>query len=901
MTPMVKQYLAVKEQYPDTILFFRLGDFYEMFFEDAHKASELLDIVLTSREGGKGKRIPMCGVPYHAAQGYINRLTRAGYKVAICEQVEDPKEAKGIVKRDVVRIISPGTNIQDDAQEANEENVLVGYHWKDGIMGLASLNLGTGSFRLTELTTEEDVLGELSRLKPSEVVISEGLAGDAPASRYLHENPEVVINEYDAWFFSGEHAAHLLKEQFKLASLEGLGLRDYSVGTVAAGALIHYLRDNLHDSLDHVKRPAPYASGQYMVLDRKTLKNLELVEPLAGDKGEMTLYAVLNKTVTSLGARLLKQWIKQPLLVPGHINARLEAVEELSQQPALMGDLRERLRAVKDLERILGRLGCKVGSARDLIALKESLRNIPGIKELLSSSQTPLLTGQRECLHELRDLSDLIDRAVVDDPPVSIKDGGIIKRGFHQELDELTAIAHNGKDWLAQLQQREIARTGIRSLKVRYNKVFGYYIEVTKANLDQVPEEYVRRQTLVNAERFIIPELKDYEEKILGAEERSCRMEQEIFEEIRTRVMQRAGDIQQTAEAIAVIDVVSTFAHVARHNNYVRPFLDAGGRIALSGGRHPVVERVLEEGCFVENDTMFDGDEEQLLIITGPNMAGKSTYLRQVALIVLMAQIGSFVPARAAHIGVVDKIFTRIGASDNLARGESTFMVEMIETAHILNNATARSLVILDEIGRGTSTFDGVSIAWAVCEHLGRSAGPRPKTLFATHYHELTALEKTIPGVKNYTVMVKEYEDDVVFIRKIAPGSADRSYGIHVGKLAGLPETVVRRAQDILNDLENGSNNGGPVLKPRPPVEEREPVAPPVIPFSGKTRGRDPAQHHRDLPLFKGMKNSHPLIDEIKEIDIHNLTPLEALNRLNQLRDKARASGGEDEENRQYQ
>ena len=755
--------------------------------------------------------------------------------------------------------------------------------------------MGTGSFRVTECGAPEDILGELARLKPTEVVVAETFADGSKTHQFVRDELQAIVNFYEPWIFSRDHAEGLLKDQFKLVSLEGLGLDTVTVGVSAAGALVHYLRDNLHDSLDHVKRPSPYASGEYMVLDRKTLKNLEIVDPISGEKGEMTLFSVLNQTVSSMGGRLLKQWVKQPLLVSDRIIARLDAVEEFYKQKEIAADLRETLRSIRDLERILGRLGCKVGSARDLVALHESLKRVPHIKQHLSSLTTPLIGRQRERLHALRDLVDVLDRAIVDEPPLSIKDGGMIKRGFNEELDKQHAIAHHGKDWLAALQQREIERTGIKSLKIRYNKVFGYYIEVTKSNLDQVPDDYIRRQTLVNAERFILPELKEYEEKILGAEERFCRMEQEIFESIRSQVLEKASQIQEIAESIATVDILSTFAHGAHQYRYVRPHIDDSDHIFITAGRHPVVERVLEAGRFVENDTDLNCDDQQLLIITGPNMAGKSTYLRQVALIVLMAQIGSFVPAEAASIGVVDKIFTRIGASDNLARGESTFMVEMIETAHILNNATARSLLVLDEIGRGTSTFDGVSIAWSVCEHLGRMEGPRPKTLFATHYHELTELESKIEGAKNYTVMVKEYDDDVVFIRKIMPGSADRSYGIHVGKLAGLPEEVVARAQDILNDLEDGSSNGAPAFNKRDHAK-RESVAPPVIPFSGKKRLRAPAETGRELPLFTRPSEEHPLIEEIKEIDIHNLTPLEALNRLNQLREKARTCAEEQRE-----
>jgi len=894
MTPMLEQYLTIKKQYPDAILFFRLGDFYEMFFDDAKKASPVLDITLTSREGGKGNRIPMCGIPFHSAQGYINRLTREGLKVAICEQVEDPKISQGIVKREVVMVITPGTNIKDDTPDIQGENFIAGVYQHNGLTGLAYLNLGTGFFQITEIVNQVDLLGELSRINPSECIISEKVEETSELYRFLRKEHNVMLNPYEDWIFEFDHAAKLLKDQFKLASLEGLGLEEHSAGISAAGVIIHYLQDNLHNSLKHIKRPIPYSSSECMILDRKTHKNLEIMNPISGEKGELTLFKVLNKTVTPLGSRLLRRWVKQPLVIPDSINFRQEAVEEILHHRSILSDLRESMSTIRDLERILGRLGCGVGSARDLVALKESLQKIPDLKDLLAPFTGPLRREQKEHLHELSNLVDLINRAIVDNPPLSTKEGGMIRPGYSRELDEFHQIARHGKDWLADLQQKEIGRTGIKSLKVRYNKVFGYYIEVTKANLNQVPDYYIRRQTLVNAERFIVPELKEYEEKILGAEERASQIELEFFEEIRNRMMDHTREIQELAEAVAFFDVLANFAFLAIKYGYVRPVIDDGPEIRITQGRHPVVERVLEEGRFVENDTCLNCQDHQLLILTGPNMAGKSTYLRQVALIVLMGQIGSFVPATSARIGVVDKIFTRIGASDNLVRGESTFMVEMIETAHILNNASPRSLVILDEIGRGTSTFDGVSIAWAVGEYLGKSSGPRPKTLFATHYHELTGLEQSIPGVKNYNVMVREYEDEIVFIRKISPGGADRSYGIQVGKLAGLPEEVILRAQKILAELETGSEGNGPSIKRAdlPGLEKRE--HDPVIQFSEKLSQRTDQENIQDLPLFKPSNEEPPLIKEIKEIDIQNMTPLEALNRLNKLREKAKLYRPED-------
>ena len=889
MTPMLKQYLAIKKQYHEAILFFRLGDFYEMFFEDAERASQILGITLTSREGGKGNRIPMCGVPYHSAQGYINRLNREGLKVAVCEQVEDPKAGKEIVKRQVIRVVTPGTNIEDELPDSQGENFIAGLYQAKGLTGIAFLNLGTGFFQVAEIENHEDLLGELTRINPRECIVSEKIERNSKLHQFLSGEQNIILNYYEGWVFEPHYAAKLLKNQFNLASLEGLGLEGYSVGVSAAGAIIHYLQDNLHHSLQHVKRPTPYSSSEYMILDRKTQINLEILQPISGERRGLTLFKVLNKTITPLGFRLLRRWIKQPLILPELINSRLEAVEEILGRGAVLSDLRESMKDIRDLERILGHLSCGSGSARDLIALKEALQKIPNLRRTLASFTSPLLMKQRRQLHELDDLVDLINRAIVDAPPLSTKEGGMIRPGYSRELDELHQVAKHGKDWLVKLQQREIERTGIKSLKVRYNKIFGYYIEVTKANLSQVPDYYIRRQTLVNSERFIISELKDYEAKILGAEERAGKIEFEIFEEVRHRVMDYTQEIQEVADAVATFDVLATFAFLAIRYNYIRPIIDNGFEINITDSRHPVVERVLEEGRFVENDAYLNCHDQQLLIITGPNMAGKSTYLRQIALIVLMAQIGSFVPAASARIGVVDKIFTRIGASDNLIRGESTFMVEMIETAHILNSASHRSLVILDEVGRGTSTFDGVSIAWAVCEFLTRPSGPRPKTLFATHYHELTGLERLVQGAKNYNVLVRESEDEVVFMRKISPGGADRSYGIQVGKLAGLPDEVILRAQKILSDLENGSDNNELAITRLKVDGVDKPEQYPVISLSSKPHQKPPQENIRDLPFLNQLKQEHSLIKEIKEIDIQNMTPLEALNCLNQLKEKAKS------------
>ena len=894
MTPMLKQYLSIKKKVPDTILFFRLGDFYEMFFKDAEKASTLLDITLTSRDGGSSGKIPMCGVPYHSAKGYINRLNREGLKVAICEQVEDPGIAKGIVKREVVRVITPGTNLEDEDLFSYQHNYIASCYKRNGLWGLSYLDLSTGIFKLTELGEDEDLLNEISRLNPKEFVIPGALEENGSLIDFLKQEGSVVINRCEDWIFDCEESRKQLKRQFQLISLEGLGLAHCSVGISAAGALLYYLKDNLHNSLDHLKRPSPYHFSDYMILDRRTQRNLELIESLSGDKKGVTLFAILNETLTPMGARLLSQWIKQPLLSPPLIMERYEAIDDLITSQGCLNKLRLQLKSIHDVERLISKITCGFCSARDLIAVKESLKTIPDIKDELSPLKSSLTTKKRKELFELRDLVSLIEKALVDQPPLSTKEGGFIKKGYQQELDEIRDIAHNGKRWIANLQTRERQKTGIKSLKVSYNKVFGYYIEVTKPNLSLVPESFIRKQTLVNAERFITSELKEMENKILGAEERANALEYQIFEELRQTLLKSIRELQRTAEALAVLDVLVSLATVAIKNRYVRPEIDEDMTICIKGGRHPVVEKVIEEDQFIENDTLIDQDTNQLLIITGPNMAGKSTYIRQVALIVLMAQIGSFVPADYARIGLVDKIFTRIGASDNLTRGESTFMVEMIETANILNNASSRSLVILDEIGRGTSTFDGVSIAWAVCEFLNKKGGARPKTLFATHYHELTELERSLKGVKNYNITAREVKDEIVFVRKVVPGGADRSYGIQVGKLAGLPGEVVERSKEILFYLEEEKiseealarklkkKGKGTALKPLPLFKDLE--------DGGSIQSRLHEKVPRDLSHHRLTVLKHPILEEIKTLNINEITPLEALQKLHLLKEKVTSS-----------
>lgn len=871
---MLQQYKALRAKLPkDTILFFRLGDFYEMFFEDARQASSLLDITLTSRDGGTVGKVPMCGVPYHAAQGYINRLTRAGLKVAVCEQVEDPRLAKGIVKREIVRIITPATNLEDDSGDTRF-NYIVSIAPGKKNWGCAYLDLGTGEFKVGEFSHIHELEDELMRLRPQECVIPSSFDRTVFKGFFFETRP--VINEYDAWVFDPHEAQRLICMHYGISTVASFGIADLPQATAAAGALLYYLRENLHSSLVHLKPPALLQNSRFMMLDKNTLRNLEIVRPAGGDGTGPTLYSLLNVTMTPMGSRLLFHWMTRPLVDTGAIQERLDAVAELKDCPSLLANLRENLKHIRDLERLVARINCGTPSARDMVALGASLAVIPLLKQTTSACRASLLRSQAENLVQLPELSETIERAFVPIPPPSIREGGFVREGYSSELDELRKIATNAKDYIADLQRREIEATGIKSLKIRYNKVFGYYIDITRPNLPQVPERYIRKQTLVNSERFIIPELREYEEKIRGAEARAQELEYEIFENIRSRILQHVADIQQTAAAVAVLDVLASLAVVAKDNHYIRPEVNDSTTIYICGGRHPIIEKTLDGEPFVDNDVLLDQDEHQLLIITGPNMAGKSTYIRQVALIVLMAQMGSFVPARVAKIGVVDRVFSRIGASDNLAQGQSTFMVEMIETAHILHNATSKSLIVFDEIGRGTSTFDGVSIAWSVCEYLTEKK-LRPKTLFATHYHELTELADHRKGIKNYNVTVKELQDRILFLRKVVPGGADRSYGIHVGKLAGLPDEIIRRANEVLLCLEEEK------------ISEES-----IAAILRKKRGIGSVY---DLPLFKPLKTDeqeknnlsedhHPLLQELRALDPNHLTPLEALTKIAEWKKK---------------
>jgi len=872
LTPMMAQYRRIKSELPkDALLLFRLGDFYEMFFEDAQLGAQLLNVALTKRGV-----IPMCGIPFHAANAYIGRLLKAGRKVAICDQIEDARPGQ-LVKREVTQILSPGTHFDERMLAAERNNFLGAVYLVGNTYGLAFADLTTGDFQTTELIGAAPVLTELQRLRPAELIypsesqhIRELLIGSpgttvggAPSTGPATQEREKVwkrdgnsvsalgwiLNGYEDWVFAPETAVFTVREHFKVASLDGFGLKDRTAATGAAAAVLHYLTQHLRRDASNLTRLSFYQRSDYLTLDFTTLRHLEVLDALHNDAPRhASLYGALNRTVTPMGARRLRDWLSQPLATVEPIVQRQVAVQSLIENSGFLENLRTQLAQVRDLERTIGRLSAGTGNARDLIALRMGLEQIPSLKKtledlitreapkqnshvkreaaedqldqsLLTSTATagtiPLLQTLQEQMAELPDLVDLIDKAIVEEPPLALKEGGLIKDGFDANLDELRSAMRGGKDWIAKLQQDEITRTGIQSLKVRFNSVFGYYIEVTKANLDRVPPQYVRKQTIANGERFITPELKEMESKILGAEERSVKLEYELFQHVRETVLGRLVEIQQTAAALAQLDVLGSFAETARLHNYCRPEICDQGVLAIRDGRHPVLEQSLSDERFVPNDTFLAGtaatvpaDEQpgkqakiaQIMLITGPNMAGKSTYIRQVALLALLAHTGSFVPAGQARIDLVDRIFTRIGASDDLARGQSTFMVEMCETANILNNATPRSLVVLDEIGRGTSTFDGLSLAWSVVEHLHNQVGA--KTLFATHYHELTELAGRLPRLKNFNVAVREWHDQIVFLRKIVDGGSDKSYGIQVARLAGVPKPILERAKEILRNLE---------------------------------------------------------------------------------------------------
>ena len=876
-TPLMRQYSAIKKEHPSALLFFRLGDFYELFFEDAVLAAKELQITLTSRNKEKGVAIPMCGVPFHAAEGYIAKLIRRGFKVAICDQVEDPRLAKKLVRREVTRVVTPGT-AADSSLNPEENNFLAAVVTMGERAGFAALDLSTGEFRATEFCGErapQRVEEELQQLRPKELLYAssaplfdsavKGSSSTHPGS----DKPEAwggqpwALTPVEDWIFSPDHAIPLLENHFGVLSLEGFGLAGKPAAATAAGAILYYVRSTQRGTLDHVDRIGFYERQSCLVLDAVTVRNLELIEPLfAGTDAGVTLFRTLDATVTPMGKRVLRAWMLRPSIDVGEIQARLDAVEEQTKQTVAREELRSALEGVLDLERLLSRVTLETANPRDVVALAASLGRIPAVRSALARLQSPRLQQLHAAVDELSDVRERIEKTILPEPPISLSDGGVIQRGTDRELDELHELSRNGKQFLAQMEQRERERTGIASLKVRFNSVFGYYLEISKANLHLVPADYERRQTLINAERFTTPELKEYESKILDAQEKIVEIERRIFAELRSAIAGEARRIRQTALALAEVDVLSSFAHLAMLRNYCRPQFEDSADIEILGGRHPVIEQQQltagERERFVPNDLYLNSSTHAILLLTGPNMGGKSTYLRQAALTVIMAQIGSFVPAQRARLGIVDRVFTRIGASDNLARGRSTFMVEMTETAAILHTATPRSLILLDEVGRGTATYDGLAIAWAAIEYL--HARTRAKALFATHYFELTELAEQLSGVKNFHVSVKETGSGIVFLRKVEPGAADRSYGIEVAKLAGLPDEVVRRAREVLAEHENAESR-----------------------MSAHLSGGDaPVPRAAQLTIFTPL--SQPVLEKLREVDLNNLTPLEALNLLAELK-----------------
>jgi DNA mismatch repair protein MutS len=867
MSPMMQEYCKTKEEYKDCILFYRLGDFYEMFFDDALLVSKELELTLTGKDCGLEERAPMCGIPFHAADTYINRLIERGHKVAICEQVEDPKKAKGLVKRAVIRVVTPGTTLDATSLDESKNNYLMSIVSIADRFGCAIADITTGDCFLTEVPNSQKLVDEINKFSPAEIICNDSFFMSGVDTDDLKERLGICIFSLDAWYFDDDTCRKELREHFHVTNLEGLGISDYDSGIIAAGALFLYLKETQKTALSQMTTIRPYTAERYMLIDSSSRRNLELVETLREKQKRGSLLWVLDKTKTAMGARTLRSFVEQPLIDAEEINRRLEALEELNEKPMLRDEIREYLNPVYDLERLVSRISFKSANPRDMVAFASSLEMIPYIKQVLKDFQAPILKEIYEDMDSLEDITDLIKHAIVDEPPLAQKDGGIIREGFNEDVDKFRSARTDGKKWLTELETKERERTGIKSLKIKYNRVFGYALEVTNTFKELVPENYIRKQTLANAERYITEELKNLENMILGAEDKLYALEYELFSNVRDKVGQEVIRIQRTAKAIAGLDVFASLALVAERNHYVRPKVNEGGIIDIKGGRHPVVEQMIDNDMFIANDTYLDNTKKRVSIITGPNMAGKSTYMRQTALIVLMAQIGSFVPADKAVIGIVDRIFTRVGASDDLASGQSTFMVEMTEVANILRNATAKSLLILDEIGRGTSTFDGLAIAWAVIEHISNTKLCGAKTLFATHYHELTELEGKLSGVTNYCIAVKEKGDDIVFLRKIVKGGADKSYGIQVAKLAGVPDSVINRAKELVEELSDADITAAvkdlASPKKKPKVE------------------MDMAQ----MSLFDTVQDND-IIEELKGIDIGNLTPMEALNTLYNLQNK---------------
>ena len=875
LTPMMKQYMETKSQYQDCILFYRLGDFYEMFFEDALTASRELEITLTGKNCGQEEKAPMCGVPYHAVEGYLNRLVAKGYKVAICEQVEDPKTTKGIVKREVVRIVTPGTNLDTQALDETKNNYIMCIVYIADRYGVSVADISTGDYFVTEIPDSAKLLDEIYRFSPSEIICNEAFYMSGVDMDGMKDRLGITIYSLESWYFDDEVCRKKLLEHFEVSSFAGLGLADYDCGIISAGALLQYLLETQKNSLSNLTHITPYAAGKFMMIDSSTRRNLELCETLREKQKRGSLLWVLDKTKTAMGARTLRKYVEQPLIDKTEIIRRLDAVQELKEQAISREEIREYLSPVYDLERLITKIAYGSANPRDMTAFRSSLEMLPALLYILQEMKAELLKDLAVDLDPLEDLCILVKKAIREDPPIAMKEGNIINDGYNEEVDKLRRAKSDGKDWLAKLENDEREKTGIKNLKIKYNKVFGYYLEVTNSYKEMVPEYYTRKQTLANAERYITPELKELEDMILGAEDKLYALEYELYSEVRDLIASQIERIQKTAKAVAALDAFASLALVAERNNYVRPKINEKGVIDIKEGRHPVVERMIPNEMFISNDTYLDDKKHRISIITGPNMAGKSTYMRQTALIALMAQIGSFVPAKSANIGLSDRIFTRVGASDDLASGQSTFMVEMTEVANILRNATSKSLLILDEIGRGTSTFDGLSIAWAVIEYISDSRLLGAKTLFATHYHELTELEGKIDNVNNYCIAVKEKGDDIVFLRKIVKGGADKSYGIQVAKLAGVPELVIGRAKEIVEELSDEDITARVseiaskerVVKKKPKVKKYDDV--------------DIAQ----MSLFDTVKDDD-VLEELKNLDVGNMTPIDALNTIYRLQNK---------------
>ena len=871
LSPMMAEYVKTKQQYKDCILFYRLGDFYEMFFEDALTVTKELEITLTGKDCGLEERAPMCGVPFHAAETYINRLIEKGYKVAICEQVEDPKKAKGLVKREVIRVVTPGTTLDAASLDESKNNYLMSIVSMEDHFGCAIADISTGDCFLTEVDKPQKLLDEINKFVPAEIICNDAFFMSGVDTDDLKNRLGICVFPLDAWYFDDSLCKRTLKEHFHVNTLEGLGIQDYDSGVIASGALFLYLQETQKSALSHMAGIRPYAAEKYMLIDSSSRRNLELVETLREKNKRGSLLWVLDKTKTAMGARTLRSYVEQPLIDAQEINRRLEALEELNKSPMLRDEIREYLNPIYDLERLISRISYQSANPRDLVAFASSLEMLPHIRQILKDFKTPLLTELYEDMDPLEDIAALIKSAIVEEPPLAQKDGGIIREGYHEDVDKFRRSRTDGKKWLTELEAREKERTGIKNLKIKYNRVFGYSLEVTNSFKELVPENYIRKQTLTNAERYITQELKDLEDLILGAEDKLYALEYELFCEVRDKVGAEVVRIQKIAKAVAALDVFASLALVAQRNNYVRPKINESGVLDIKNGRHPVVEQMIEHDMFIANDTYLDNQKKRVSIITGPNMAGKSTYMRQTALIVLMAQIGSFVPADKANIGIVDRLFTRVGASDDLASGQSTFMIEMTEVANILRNATSRSLLILDEIGRGTSTFDGLAIAWAVIEHISDTKLCGAKTLFATHYHELTELEGKISGVNNYCIAVKEKGDDIVFLRKIVKGGADKSYGIQVAKLAGVPDSVIRRAKELVEELSDADITAA-VKDLTSASKKKQKIVYDQV---------DMAQ----MSLFDTVQDND-IVEEIRNLDMSHLTPMEAMNILYNLQNK---------------